>query len=355
MRRQPRASGQPPLDEFEIRVPDQRAVGEHPEAAFGRACQDRLDGGVVVLVGRRAHSGKDLEAGIGQLPRDRRHMLFGHPHLPMPLCHRIRLSRLSCRPRNIAATGSQARATSYHHTAPRRRWMRGSPCGGLSGRSQAGTSGSPPENSDTATSGSTPNSAVMRRRPDLRHRRLPPRQPQPGLRSEQRIVGTRLRPRLQMVQARDPFGGQRVGAQHRRVGNAPAGRTMLSQQPALHALQPDQRRGKPVRIAGQHGGAEVGVEFAGPRQRHLQQAADGRRGKQHGDGEPRHAAFGAAHIAAEVEDQRNDADRRHQRGEARNHVGQRHDLDVLVGDVADLMREHAGQFARGQRRWPARR
>ena len=133
--------------------------------------------------------------------------------------------------------------------------------------------------------------------------------------------------------------------QDRRVGDAVAGQHHAFPHLALRLLELGQRAGQPVGVPGQSRGAEVGVEFARPRQRHLQEPADGRRGEQHDDARPRHLRPVAAGEADEVYEQREQADRRHQRGVARHHVGEGHHLHVLGGDVAHLVCQYAGEFA----------
>jgi hypothetical protein len=135
-----------------------------------------------------------------------------------------------------------------------------------------------------------------------------------------------------------------MGAQQRRVGQPAAGQQQALPQPALAALQGEQRRGKPLRVAGQAGGVEVGVVFAGPRQCELHQPADGGGEDQQQDGEPRHLHAGRQH-RRQRQGKRHQAKRRHQAGEPGEDVAQRHDLQVAVADMAHLMGEDAGQLA----------
>ena len=103
---------------------------------------------------------------------------------------------------------------------------------------------------------------------------------------------------------------------------------------------------RPSGSPGQSGGIEIGVILARPRQGELQQSADGRRGQQERDGEPQ--ADAAANEVGQMEQKRDEAEGGEEAGHAGDHVGQRHDFEVLVADVADLMGDHADELPQRQ-------
>ena len=245
----------------------------------------------------------------------------------------------------------QAAAAHYHHTAPRRKCRRGLPCGGLSGRCEAGR---PDRRRKTRTrnSGCTPNSrrnaaSVLIFGTDDGRRAAAAR---PAVRAEHRRR-RRLRDAVfRCHQPRDPVGGQRVACA------APTGRGCGRSASRMFSHTRPWTRSSLASAAASPSGSPVSI--AAPRSASNSRVRDSaiwiRPPTVGAASSTTTASQGTLpsappHVAAEVEEQRNDADRRHQRGEARHHVGQRHHLDVLVGDMADLMGEHAGQFARRQR------
>ena len=116
---------------------------------------------------------------------------------------------------------------------------------------------------------------------------------------------------------------------------------------ALIALELLQRRGEPARIAGELRALEVGVVLARAREAELQQAADGGR-------EVEQQERGEGDVGIAQQPRRQVEDRQEQREigqrlrEAGHDVGQAHDGEVVVADVADLVRQHAGELVQRQ-------
>ena len=151
----------------------------------------------------------------------------------------------------------------------------------------------------------------------------------------------------QRAQARDALLGRRMRAQERRLGQAVARHQDLLPHAALEALELGERRGEPGRIAGQPCRIEVRLVFPRPRQRQLQERGQLRREDQQRDHEPGKAR-GAAYPQRDREEQEEQPGHGHEAGQPADQIGQPHEPQVVVADVAELVRQHAGQLAQGQ-------
>ena len=113
------------------------------------------------------------------------------------------------------------------------------------------------------------------------------------------------------------------------------------------AFELGERGGEAGGIAGELRAFEIGVVLARARQRQLQQAADGGAEIEQNKREQRDVGVAQQH-GRQVENRQDDGEIRQRLHQARHHVGEAHDGEVVVADVADLVRQHPGQLAQGQ-------
>ncbi len=118
---------------------------------------------------------------------------------------------------------------------------------------------------------------------------------------------------------------------------------LLPEAPLL-PVQLAQCRDQPARIAGQAGRIEIGVELAGARQGQLEQGGELRCEQQEQQQPERHLAIGSQPVG-QAQDGQHHADQRHGPGQPCGQIGQAHQPEIVVADMAELVGQDGGELA----------